>query len=189
MQEQKHIGKTLAIATMLIGVPAVSSAGEMEPFPMQPAAPSSCDGCNEPGWYGTLDLVYLQSYASELDNFDGEWDPGFRASLGHELPDGLFYEVSGFWYEGDFSGDFGGTTDASGQMSIDEDVTVINEVANANLRRDRLARFVDATIGPHVGMTVDQTGCDVLALNVKDLATWRSFQVVADGRDQSVPNE
>ena len=81
-----------------------------------PAPVSNCDACNDPGWYAGASLLYLQSYGDGVggDNgsggstFDGEWDFGARGTLGFERPDGLFAEINGFWYEGDYDYDSDG---------------------------------------------------------------------------------
>ncbi|NNC88011.1 MAG: hypothetical protein HKN82_06065 [Akkermansiaceae bacterium] len=83
-------------------------------MPSAPAPTSDCDACDQPGWYAEAALLYMTSYSGNNlllgglgggNGYDGDWDLGARVAVGNELPDGLFYEVSGFWYEGDFSVD------------------------------------------------------------------------------------
>ncbi|NNC88010.1 MAG: hypothetical protein HKN82_06060 [Akkermansiaceae bacterium] len=65
-----------------------------------PAPTSDCDACNAPGFYLNAAALYLNSAASDSD-YDGDWDFGARVGVGFERPDGLFYEIEGFWYEGE----------------------------------------------------------------------------------------
>lgn len=67
-------------------------------------APKDCDGCVEPGFYLSASLLYLHAYNSDIDEFDGEWDAGFRGQLGWESANGLFVEFTGMYHETDYSG-------------------------------------------------------------------------------------
>ncbi|NNM28107.1 MAG: hypothetical protein HKO57_01180, partial [Akkermansiaceae bacterium] len=81
-----------------------------------PAPVSDCDACNTPGGYGGVSLLYLKPYGSDGSEGDGDWDLGARGTLGFERPDGLFYELNGFWYEGEFDPELGNFE------SIDSDI-------------------------------------------------------------------
>jgi hypothetical protein len=97
---------SLATAGIILGSITLAQAGDPGPIAAyEPAPVSSCDACNDPGWYASLTALYLDSYRNSSSggyDYDGDWDFGARGGLGFERPDGLFFEVSGFWYEGDF---------------------------------------------------------------------------------------
>jgi hypothetical protein len=109
MQMRSYSTLTLVgAAGALIGSTALLTAGEPAPY-VAPEPTSSCDACNDPGWYASATALYLKSYANgvsdlEAGGYDGDWDFGARGALGFERPDGLFFELSGFWYDGE--GDF-----------------------------------------------------------------------------------
>jgi len=77
------------------------------PAPVVAPMPAPAPECGNPGWTLTAAALYLKSHVglgSEFDfdeGIDGDFDWGFRGSLGYERPDGLFGRVVGFWYEGD----------------------------------------------------------------------------------------
>ena len=78
---------------------------------------------------------------------------------------------------------------SAGQLSVDCDVRVIDEVTNANFCCHGLPGFIDAAIGAHVGMAVDQAGSDVLAFDVDDLAVGGHRELFTDFRDHSITDE
>ncbi len=59
------------------------------------------------------------------------------------------------------------------QLPIDRNVIAVDEVADPHFARDCLSRFVDASIGGHVRVTVDDAGRDVLAMKVDDCGVVR----------------
>lgn len=77
-------------------------AGEPAPYVAPVVPPPDCSGCINPGFYVEGSLLYLNSYASTDGDYDGDWDFGYRGAIGYETPTGLFVELTGFYYEGDF---------------------------------------------------------------------------------------
>ena len=64
-------------------------------------------------------------------------------------------------------------SDSTGELSIDRDIVRIDHVTDPNLRRDRLAAFVDAAVGGHVRVAVDDTGRNMSAFTVDDkISIW-----------------
>ena len=107
MKTQRHtICATLTTAGLFVGSLTLLPAGEVGPMAAfaPPAPVSDCDACNAPGWYAGASLLYLESYGDSAQGgtMDGDWDLGARGTLGFERPDGLFIELNGFWYEGDY---------------------------------------------------------------------------------------
>ncbi|NNC88004.1 MAG: hypothetical protein HKN82_06030 [Akkermansiaceae bacterium] len=105
MKKQLHLTRATLTVGVLVGSLTLlqagdhSKAGGMAKAPAY-APPSDCDSCNEPGFYLNAAALYLNSVA-ESDGYDGDWDLGGRLGIGYERPDGLFYEIEGFWWEGD----------------------------------------------------------------------------------------
>ncbi|NNM30663.1 MAG: hypothetical protein HKO57_14170 [Akkermansiaceae bacterium] len=97
------LGAPLATAGVFLGYVSQLEAGEVGPMAayMPPAPVSDCDACNDPGFYGGVSLLYMKPYSGG-EGLDGEWDLGLRGTLGFERPDGLFYELNGFWFDGEF---------------------------------------------------------------------------------------
>ena len=108
MKTKRHNAcASLATVSFLAGSVALLPAGEVGPMgTFAPPAPvSDCASCSAPGWYANLSLVYMQFYgdgAESSPTVDGDWDFGGRASIGFEQPDGLFFELNVFSFEGDF---------------------------------------------------------------------------------------
>ena len=112
---KQHAINALATSALLLGA---SSGFAGEPAPYIPA-PAPAPECGSPGWTVTAAALYLKSYGSGsgligdsfLENevgysaggYDGDFDWGFRGSIGYERPDGLFFRLVGFWWEGDYS--------------------------------------------------------------------------------------
>ncbi|NNC88272.1 MAG: hypothetical protein HKN82_07420 [Akkermansiaceae bacterium] len=110
MNMQQHLSsKSIAAGGAFLAYLAQLQAGEVGPMAVyDPPAPiSDCDACNVPGWYGGVSLLYLKPYlgGDGGEGVDGDWDLGARGTLGFERPDGLFYELNGFWYESEFDFD------------------------------------------------------------------------------------
>lgn len=84
-----------------------------EPAPML-APPSDCSGCTNPGFYVEGSLLYMNSYRSDT-NYDGDWELGYRGSVGFETQSGLFAELTGFYYSGDYGN---GTPGFSGEADF-----------------------------------------------------------------------
>lgn len=100
----KHVfmkSAVLASAALVAGSTGLF-AGEPAPYLAPPAAPSDCSGCTNPGFYVEGELLYLNSYRAG-GGYDGDWDLGYRASAGFENASGLFAEITGFYYQGDYS--------------------------------------------------------------------------------------
>ena len=72
--------------------------------PPPPPVKQDCDGCINPGLYVQGTLLYLKSYNSDIDEYDGEWNLGFRGKVGVENYSGLRFELSGFYHETEFTG-------------------------------------------------------------------------------------
>lgn len=72
-------------------------AGEVAPV-MTPA-PAPCD-CPQ-GWTVGLEVLALKPYQSE-GYYDGDFDAGFRGSIGYDFGDCLFVKATGFGYDTDF---------------------------------------------------------------------------------------
>ncbi|NNC88175.1 MAG: hypothetical protein HKN82_06910 [Akkermansiaceae bacterium] len=109
---------SLTTAGLFLGYVASLQAGEVGPMAYVPPAPvSDCDACNDPGPYGSLSLLYLKPYGTDGFEGDGDWDLGARGTLGFERPDGLFYELNGFWYEGEFDPEDSRSSDYQSEIS------------------------------------------------------------------------
>ena len=105
MKQYTKFLHTAVLATSALGLGAASiSAGEVVPMP------APVPECGTPGWTFTAAALYLKSYQAsssesleswEGGTYDGDFDWGFRGSIGYERPDGLFFRLVGFWWEGD----------------------------------------------------------------------------------------
>ncbi len=72
---------------------------------------------------------------------------------------------------------------AAGQLAIDIDVLMIDEVADSDFGRDGLARFVHTTVGGNVRMAIDDSGRDVLPFGVDLHSVLGHFDVAANRRN------
>ena len=96
----------LASSAIVLGSSPLLTAGTPSPYvPIPTPEPE----CGNPGWTVTAAALYLKNYQSSQalseswgGGYDGDFDWGFRGSIGYERLDGLFFRVVGFWYEGDF---------------------------------------------------------------------------------------
>lgn len=70
-----------------------------------PPPPADCTGCINEGVYLHGSLLYLQSYNTDVNEYDGEWDMGYRGKLGYENDTGLFAEITAFYHDTDFTGE------------------------------------------------------------------------------------
>ncbi|NNC88003.1 MAG: hypothetical protein HKN82_06025 [Akkermansiaceae bacterium] len=101
MKTPLHLTRVpLTAAGLFLGTLATLPAGEVGPMASYAPPAPDCDACNQPGFYLNAAALYLNS-ASERSGYDGDWDLGGRLGVGFERPDGLFYEIEGFWWEGD----------------------------------------------------------------------------------------
>ena len=90
----------LASSALILGSASALHAGVPAPYvPMPAPAPE----CGNPGWTVTAAALYLKNYQSSSalaeswgGSYDGDFDWGFRGSIGYERPDGLFFRVVGF---------------------------------------------------------------------------------------------
>lgn len=110
----QHASKSWAALTgsaILLGAASMAFAGEKSPIMAPPPPPpADCDGCVNPGFYLSGSLLYLNAYNSDISEFEGEWDLGYRGSVGWESDTGLFVELTGFYHETDYEGENGVVT-------------------------------------------------------------------------------
>ena len=74
---------------------------------------------------------------------------------------------------------------AASELPINVDIRGIDEVANAHLGGNRLADFVDAAVGRHVRVAIDDAGRKMLATAVDHDRVRRRFQIFADRFDDA----
>ena len=109
--------KPAVFASSILFVGATSGLTAGEPAPIIPAPAPECGNA---GWTFTAAALYLKSYGTGsalIDDeslysggtYDGDFDWGFRGSIGYERPDGLFFRLVGFWWEGDYDRKNGST--------------------------------------------------------------------------------
>ena len=98
MKQHAFIKHAVLASTVLLAAPA-AFAGEPAPY-VAPA--SDCSGCIDPGFYVEGSLLYMNSYNGDINNYDGDWDLGYRGTVGFENQSGLFAQITGFYYGGDY---------------------------------------------------------------------------------------
>jgi len=150
----------LATAGIFLGYLADLQAGEVAPMPSY-VPTSDCDACNDPGMYGGVSLLYLKPYGDDgAGSGDdgagsgGDWDFGARATLGFERPDGLFFELNGFWADGSY--DVGNDSGSNYQYSQDQSAWYVEALVGDNLHCGEMC--VDYGFGVRYGNIENEYG-------------------------------
>ena len=79
--------------------------------------------------------------------------------------------------------------DSAGKMAVDRDVVAIDEITDAHFGRHGLTAFVDAAVGSHVRMTVDDSRSQVFPFGVDFDRACGQFDLSADGQNLSVADQ
>jgi hypothetical protein len=78
---------------------------------------------------------------------------------------------------------------AARQLAVDIHVRRVDEIANPHLGRDRLRRLVDASIGRHVRMAIDQTRGQMTSAAIDDDRARRGRHCGAHGFYPPIPHQ
>jgi hypothetical protein len=110
---------TVASAGAILVLGATASLAGVHDIVAPPPPAKECDGCNDPGFFVQGTLLYLKSYNSDIGDYSGEWDLGYRGKIGYENASGLRFELTGFYHQTDFTGEQGLVTGTHTFYSVD----------------------------------------------------------------------
>ena len=113
------------------------------PAPVTPPPPPA-----EQGFTLGLEALYLRSYQSNGQYNSGDWDFGYRGSLGYQFGDGLFVKATYFGYGSDVQGYI--TEGKNGEYTINSaelDVSYIDLVVGQNFKPTE-----NLKLSPYVGL-------------------------------------
>ncbi len=77
----------------------------------------------------------------------------------------------------------------SGELAVDRDVVGVDEVADPHLGGDRLRRLVDAAVGRHMRVAVDNARRDLSAGGIDDRCPLGNRHVLAHGKNLSLADD
>lgn len=97
--------KTAASAGAILILGATTGLAGVHDIVAPPPPPTKeCDGCTNPGLFVQGTLLYLKSHNADIDEYEGEWDLGYRGSIGFENASGLRFALTGFYHQTEFAG-------------------------------------------------------------------------------------